>query len=152
MLMKIKLTLLFCALFFLVAGLGSAYFFITEVEALLNPLTERVRLIGYLNYLALFGLIPISISLIFASVYSLVTDTKIDPYCGVGKAVTYSFFCGTLLFVLLGLAGRVYKGIRVDDAGYVKCAKESRTSSKSSWRVYAKSLDLCKDSSGIAGG
>ncbi|WP_443216492.1 hypothetical protein [Salinivibrio sp. IB872] len=53
---------------------------------------------------------------------------------------------------VLSLTNRIYLGYRVDQAGYVKCVEESRTSAKSSWRVYSKDLRLCKSSSGIAGG
>ena len=110
-----------------------------------TPLNERIRLISYPNYIAIAACLLICPFFITLGFYGVITAKKPSPKI-------WKFFYAIFIVALLGVFPRYHLGTRVDDAGYVKCVKESRTSTKSSWRVYAKSIDLCKDSSGIAGG
>ncbi len=57
----------------------------------------------------------------------------------------------TIVVAVIALFNRTYLGYRVEQSSYIKCVKESRTSSKSSWRVYAKHEKLCSSSSYIVG-
>lgn len=91
----------------------------------------------------------LSVGIIALGVYQL-----FHPKRDVHSYGTYGKYFTIVLFSVLAVAlvSRIYLGYRVDQAGYVKCVNESRTSAKSSWRVYAKDISLCKPTSGIAGG
>lgn len=116
-----------------------------DLSAPFLTLKDRVLLLGYLNFIALCACLLVFPFLIICGMYSFVTMKKPSPK--VWKYFYIAFFVGFLCII-----PRYHLGTRIDNAGYVKCTKESRTSATSSWRVYAKSIDLCKESSGIAGG
>jgi hypothetical protein len=141
-----KNTLLsFISLIFL---LGISYLSLQELPIPFKPLPERVRLISYANYSAI-GAGSFLFSVCFAlSLYWIFIkpSDEIRRLWGVRTCLL------TILVAIGCFIPRYYLGKKVDEANYVKCVKESRTSSKSSWRVYAKSIDLCKDSKGFVGG
>ncbi len=128
-----------------------AFFFgvVTEVLKPFLALTERVKLYSHLNYIFLLVMPFLSVGIIALGVYQL-----FHPKRDVHSYGTYGKYFTIVLFSVLAVAlvSRIYLGYRVDQAGYVKCVNESRTSAKSSWRVYAKDISLCKPTSGIAGG
>jgi hypothetical protein len=118
-----------------------------------HPLGDRIRLIAYTNYAAIAALIPFLGGSLFVVVHQLFHPRKdIREYAVAYHSMWMKIIWVTLAVVLIAISARFYLGYKVDQAGYVKCIHESRTSTKSSWRVYAKSLSLCKSSSGIAGG
>lgn len=113
------------------------------------PLNLRVRLLGYPSYIALAILPPLLLGGIGIMTHQLChPQREVSSYSKVWLKVAYI----SLAIGLLALVSRGYLGYQVTKSGYVKCINESRTSSKNSWRVYAKDLTLCKSSSGIAGG
>ena len=127
-------------------------FFLGVVTEALKPfieLTERVKLYSHVNYIFLIAMPFLSVGVIALVLYQL-----FHPKRDVHSYGTYGKYFTVVLFSVLtvALVNRMYLGYRVDQAGYVKCVEESRTSAKSSWRVYAKDHSLCKSSSGIAGG
>ncbi len=114
-----------------------------------QSLELRVRLLGYQSYIALAILPPLLLGSIGIMTYQLChPQREVTSYSKIWLKVAYI----SLAIGLLALVSRGYLGYQVTKAGYVKCINESRTSSKNSWRVYAKDLSLCKSSSGIAGG
>ncbi|SIO94537.1 DUF1240 domain-containing protein [Vibrio spartinae] len=118
-----------------------------------QPLDDRVRLISYINYIAVAAAIPLLGGLTLVVIHQLFHPKKdISEYAEAYHSVGMKIMWVTLAVVIVAIPARFYLGYKVDQAGYVKCVKESRTSAKSSWRVYAKSESLCKDSSGIYGG
>lgn len=113
------------------------------------PLELKVRLLGYQSYIALAILPPLLLGGIGIMIHQLCNPQReVTSYSKVWLKVAYI----SLAIGLLALFSRGYLGYQVTKSGYVKCIHESRTSSKNSWRVYAKDLSLCKSSSGIAGG
>ena len=122
---------------------------IREIVAPFVDLPERILLFSHINYIFLLASAPLFLGFIAILLYQIF-DPKRDVF-SYGKWWNLVVFT-TLIVGAIALGNRLYLGYRVDQAHYVKCPKESRTSAKSSWRVYAKSPDLCKDSSGIAGG
>ena len=136
----------FCLIFFLILTVLLIWSGVTETILYpFIPLNEKITLIAYTNYIALVACMLFSAFFMIIGMYGVITAKKPSPK-------VWKYFYATFIIALLGVIPRYHLGSRVDDAGYVKCVKESRTSSKSSWRVYAKSIDLCKESSGIAGG
>ncbi|RBM66038.1 hypothetical protein DLR60_18495 [Vibrio tarriae] len=114
-----------------------------------QSLELRVRLLGYPSYIALAILPPLLLGGIGIMTYQLChPQREVTSYSKVWLKVAYI----SLAIGLVALISRVYLGHQVTKSGYVNCINESRTSSKNSWRVYAKDLSLCKSSSGIAGG
>ncbi|KUI99152.1 hypothetical protein VRK_19260 [Vibrio sp. MEBiC08052] len=86
-------------------------------------------------------------------IHQLISPQKgIDEYAKAYRSIGIKLAWFTIVVAILSILARFYLGYKVDQAGYVKCVNESRTSAKSSWRVYAKSDSLCKGSSGIYGG
>ena len=110
-----------------------------------SELSDRVRLVSYLNFAGIVFFIPLIIGFFPLSILRLKNKERY-------KSTELKICMVSLLIAVLSLMPRYHLGTRIDDAGYVKCTKESRTSATSSWRVYAKSIELCKESSGIAGG
>ncbi|OOE42362.1 DUF1240 domain-containing protein [Salinivibrio kushneri] len=148
--MKFVLVRVFGIAFFV---LMTAFMFraglIREAMQPFTPLPEHIRLISHLNYVALLVTPILSVGVIALGLYQLFHPKRdVHSYGTYGKYFTVVLFLG----LSVAFVNRMYLGYRVDQAGYVKCAEESRTSAKSSWRVYAKDLSLCKSSSGIAGG
>ncbi|ASA57636.1 DUF1240 domain-containing protein [Vibrio gazogenes] len=142
--------LLFCLL---ILGGGIALGFLSELYLPFQPLENRVRLIAYTNYVAVASVFPMSIGILFVIVHQLFHPKKdAGEYAKAYHSVGMKIMWITLAVAIAAIPARFYLGYKVDQAGYVKCVKESRTSAKSSWRVYAKSKSLCKDSSGIYGG
>jgi hypothetical protein len=43
-----------------------------------------------------------------------------------------------VIVATLAFFNRLYLGYKIDQASYIQCTNESRTSAKSSWRIYAK--------------
>lgn len=128
-----------------------AYFF-NYGELLIKPysaLTARMQLYSYPNYIALV-VTPILITACVAIQFILLLKPDWELSKGYKKSWNITIVV-TITVIIVTFGGRFYLGQRVDNAGYIKCVDESRTSSKSSWRVYAKDVSLCKDSSGIAG-
>ena len=121
------------------------WFGLDEIAIPFMPLEDRVRLLGYPSYIAIVACSFVFPLFLFCCIYSICTAKKPSPK--VWKYFYIAFFVG-----FLGIIPRYHLGTRIDNADYVKCIKESRTSATSSWRVYAKSIELCKESSGIAGG
>lgn len=148
--MKLQLVRLSLILMFLSLALATVWIGINnDLMAPFLELPDRVRLLSHINYVAIFA------GFIFASyaipvlVYQLLhPDRDRFSYGKIWNGLIYT----VVIVSVIAFGSRLYLGHRVDQAHYVKCPKESRTSAKSSWRVYAKSSDLCKDSSGIAGG
>ncbi len=124
-----------------------------EVALPFKPLESRVRLLGYPNYIALAALPPLLLGVIGVGIHQLLYPLKSPgEYADIYKGFYMKFTWFIIVVVILAIGPRYYLGYKVTKAGYVKCIKESRTSSKSSWRIYAKHEALCKSSSGIAGG
>ncbi|MDW6001874.1 DUF1240 domain-containing protein [Vibrio mangrovi] len=118
-----------------------------------QPLGERIRLLAYTNFAAIAAVIPLLGGGILVGIHQIFHPRKnAGEYAKAYHSVGMKIFWITLAVVILAIFSRFYLGYKVDQAGYVKCVNESRTSAKSSWRVYAKSESLCKDSSGIYGG
>jgi len=118
-----------------------------------KALGDRVRLLSYLNYSMLVGSIPLLLGVISIIFHQLLYPKKsVAEYADRYKGISIKLTCFTVALSILAIVPRYYLGYQVDKAGYVKCSHESRTSSKSSWRIYAKRRALCKSSSGIAGG
>ncbi len=111
---------------------------------------ERIRLLSYLNYMALISgpIFILGLTAICCNQLFYPTTDRFSYYDRWWKVIIVL----TITVATLAFFSRVYLGYRVDQANYIKCIKESRTSSKSSWRIYAKHEALCKSSSGIAGG
>lgn len=120
-----------------------------EVTQPFVSLPVRIKLLSYPNYIALLSGPVLFLGVIVVCIHQLFHPIR-DRFSY--SSWGYSVAVLTLIIAVVAFGNRVYLGIRVDQAGYVKCVKESRTSSKSSWRVYAKDISLCKSSSGIAGG
>ncbi|EKF9771395.1 DUF1240 domain-containing protein [Vibrio cholerae] len=115
-------------------------------------LDERVRLWSYLTYSILMSSIPLCLGVIGIACHQLLYPQKsIEKYAEKYKGVSLKLVWLTIILSVLAIGPRYYLGYKVDNAGYVKCVNESRTSPKSSWRIYAKNEELCKSSSGIAG-
>ncbi|OOE34415.1 hypothetical protein BZG05_08165 [Salinivibrio kushneri] len=127
-------------------------FFLGLVNEIIKPfvvLPERIKLYAHLNYVFLL-IAPVFFGWVtFISIHQALNSKR--DRVSYGRWWRYAFIT-VISIAVLSLTNRIYLGYRVDQAGYVKCAEESRTSAKSSWRVYAKDLSLCKSSSGIAGG
>ena len=140
-----RTTAIVSIIFFVALFIFTFLFGIKDVLLPFEQLGNRTRLVSYPIYIAILFCLPFSVFMIAISIYCLVTKRRSQS-----KVVWIIYIIG--IVSLLGFFPRYHLGTRVDDAGYVKCVKESRTSTKSSWRVYAKSIDLCKESSGIAGG
>jgi len=120
-----------------------------ELALPFQSLELRVRLLGYPSYIALAIIPPLLLGGIGIMTHQLCNPQReVTSYSKVWLKVAYV----SLAIGLLGLVSRGYLGYQATKSGYVKCINESRTSSKNSWRVYAKDLSLCKSSSGIAGG
>ncbi len=118
-----------------------------------QPLNDRVRLISYINYIAVVAAIPLLGGFTLVAIHQLFNPKKdISEYATAYRGAWMKIMWITLAAVIVAIPSRFYLGYKVDQAGYVKCVNESRTSAKSSWRVYAKSDSLCKGSSGIYGG
>ncbi len=126
---------------------------LAEVALPFKPLELRVRLLGYQNYIALATLPPLLLGAIGVLIHQLLHPVKsTSEYADIYKGFYIKFTWLIIVLPILAIGPRYYLGYQVTKAGYVKCVKESRTSSKSSWRIYAKHEALCKSSSGIAGG
>lgn len=127
-------------------------FFLGLVNEIIKPfvaLPERIKLYAHLNYVFLL-ITPVFFGWVtFISIHQTLNSKR--DRVSYGKWWRYAFIT-VFSIAVLSLINRIYLGYRVDQAGYVKCVEESRTSAKSSWRVYSKDLRLCKSSSGIAGG
>ncbi|EAQ67736.1 hypothetical protein MED121_17454 [Marinomonas sp. MED121] len=124
------------------------YFYMSLFDELKLPfiaLSDRTRLISYMNFAGIVFFIPLVIGFFPLFIFRLKNK---KPY----KNAELIICIISVLIAILSLLPRYHLGTRIEAAGYVKCVKESRTSATSSWRVYAKSIDLCKESSGIAGG
>lgn len=148
--MKGKLILFVGFFSFLAMAIVSSYFFIGELALLLNPLDERVRLIGYPAYVVgIAAAAPFSIWIVAGLGYGIMTGNT-QPLAPTGGRVSRIMYNGMLvtvaIFLVLGLSARIYQGQRIDSAGYVQCKGESSVSLRASWRVYAVSPELCKDS------
>ncbi len=148
---KAQITCIALSVFILVVHL--AFGGLVEVALPFKPLESRVRLIGYPNYMALAMLPPSLLGVIGILIHQLLHPLKsIDKYAEKYKGAYIKLTWLMIVLPILAIGPRYYLGYKVTKAGYVKCVKESRTSSKSSWRIYAKHEALCKSSSGIAGG
>ncbi|WP_082671351.1 DUF1240 domain-containing protein [Vibrio sp. MEBiC08052] len=118
-----------------------------------QPLGERIQLLAYTNYAAIAVAIPLLGGFTLILIHQLISPQKgIDEYAKAYRSIGIKLAWFTIVVAILSILARFYLGYKVDQAGYVKCVNESRTSAKSSWRVYAKSDSLCKGSSGIYGG
>lgn len=118
-----------------------------------QPLEARTRLLAYTNFVAIAAVIPLVGGGILVGIHQLFHPRKDKgEYATAYRGAWMKIMWITLAVAIAAISARFYLGYKVDQAGYVKCVKESRTSAKSSWRVYAKSESLCKDSSGIYGG
>lgn len=122
---------------------------LAELAIPFQPLELRVRLLGYVSYIALAIIPPLLLGGISIMMHQLCNPHReVTSYNKVWLKVAYI----SLAIGLLALVSRGYLGYQVTKAGYVKCINESRTSSKNSWRVYAKDLSLCKPSSSTVDG
>jgi len=140
-----RTTATFSFIFFLMLSSLLVWIGLDEIAIPFMPLEDRVRLLAYPNYIAITACSIVFPLFLLCCIYSIFTAKKPSPK-------VWKYFYIAFIVGFLGIIPRYQLGTRVDDAGYVKCVKESRTSTTNSWRVYAKSLDLCKESSGIAGG
>lgn len=121
------------------------YFSGSLIYDLISPfreLNDRVKLLSYINYLALVACLPLLILFFYISITRIIGSYNSKTLVLTQRVV---FFI-VLPIAILSIIPRYYLGYKVEQAGYVKCEKESRTSSKSSWRIYAKSPSLCKNS------
>ncbi|MFA0143864.1 hypothetical protein AB4430_19100 [Vibrio kanaloae] len=104
-------------------------------------LPDRIRLISYLNYMALIAGPIIMLGLSFVCCHQLFYPTRDRfSYGGWWKIIIVL----TVIVAALAFFNRLYLGYKIDQASYIQCTNESRTSAKSSWRVYAKNENLCK--------
>ncbi len=139
--------------FALVLAVHVAFGGSAELALPFKPLELRVRLLGYQNYIAFAIVPPLMLGAIGVLIHQLLHPVKsTSEYADIYKEFYMKLTWFTIVVAVLAIGPRYYLGYKVTKAGYVKCIKESRTSSKSSWRIYAKHEALCKSSSGIAGG
>ncbi|OOE43448.1 DUF1240 domain-containing protein [Salinivibrio kushneri] len=118
-----------------------------ELALPFQSLDPRVRLLGYQSYIALAILPPLLLGGIGIMTHQLCNPQRdVTSYRKAWLKVAYV----SLSLVFFALLSRGYLGYQVSKSGYVKCTNESQTSSKNSWRVYAKDLSLCKSASGLA--
>lgn len=115
-------------------------------------LDERVRLWSYLTYSILMGSIPLCLGVIGIACHQLLYPQEcFEKYAEKYKGFSLKLIWLTIILSVLAIGPRYYLGYKVDNASYVKCVNESRASSKSSWRMYAKNEELCKFSSSTLG-
>ncbi len=120
----------------------------SELALPFKPLEVRVRLLGYISYIALAIIPPLLLGAVCIMVHQICNPQRdVTSYGRAWSKIVYL----VLVIGICALFARGYLGYQTANAGYVQCINESRTSSKNSWRVYAKDLSLCKPPSDIIG-
>lgn len=110
------------------------------IVATLRPLADPVELLGYPQVIAVFVCIP------FCIWYPIRLIQKAREGDITSPLNSRWDLRVTVIAIVLGLLmviPRYQLGVRVDEAGYVKCEKPSAHSAKNSSRSYASSPELC---------
>ena len=137
--MKLRLFIIsgFLTLLILLFSIGA----VGDIFRPFSGLEPKLKLLSYISYMML------TVSLVILIWVPIILFHQIlHP-----ERCKFSYHSNYLLMIKVGVAfgvlsllSRAYLGYKIVHANYVECVNEANYSVRSSWRVYAKDINLCE--------